>query len=97
MGYFKSIEQFLFSYISLHTIEKDSVNRKIFAGAKPLDTLSDKLLNDSSKVKNINLKSITSFLEILTVRNSIHVIWIYLLMVLMTKRIIILLSHCQLL
>lgn len=61
MGYFKSIEQFLFSYISLHTIEKDSVNRKIFAGAKPLDTLSDKLLNDSSKVKNINLKSITSF------------------------------------
>ena len=58
MGYFKSIEQFLFSYISLHTIEKDSVNRKIFAGAKPLDTLSDKLLNDSSKVKNINLKSI---------------------------------------
>ena len=56
MGYFKSIEQFLFSYISLHTIEKDSVNRKIFAGAKPLDTLSDKLLNDSSKVKNINGK-----------------------------------------
>lgn len=61
MGYFKSIEQFLFSYISLHTLEKDSVKRKIFAGAKPLDTLSDKLLNDSSKVKNINLKSITSF------------------------------------
>lgn len=61
MGYFKAVEQFLFSFISLHTIEKDCVCRKIYAGTRPLEILSDSLLNDNKKVNNINLKSLTRF------------------------------------
>lgn len=61
MGYFKSIEQFLFSYIKLHTLERDGKNRKIYAGHKPLDDLTESLILDKKKINNINLGSLVSF------------------------------------
>ena len=60
MGYFKAIEQFLYYFIALHTLEKDSVERKIYTGRR-LEYLTDNLLSDETKVKNINLKALTRF------------------------------------
>ena len=62
MGYYKSIEQFLFSYISLHTKEKDNVKREIFAGkANGYVELTDSLITDKEKTKEITMSSLTGF------------------------------------
>ena len=60
MGYFKAIEQFLYYFIALHTLEKDSVERKIYTGSG-YECLTDNIISDEKKVKNINLKALTSF------------------------------------
>ena len=60
MGYFKAIEQFLYYFISLHTLEKDSVERRIYTGSGR-ERLTDNLLSDERKVKNINLNALTRF------------------------------------
>lgn len=62
MGYYKSIEQFLFSYISLHTKEKDNKKREVFAGKKiGYAELTDSLIADKEKTKNITMSSLTGF------------------------------------
>lgn len=61
MGYFKSIEQFLFNFIRLHTFEKDGANRKIYVGKYDRLDLTDALMKDDQKTKDINLGSLTGF------------------------------------
>lgn len=68
MGYLKSIEQLLFAYIKLHTNEKDGANRYIFVGKnKPYadsrgkTDLTDELMDDENKTKDINLGALTGF------------------------------------
>lgn len=66
MGYFKAIEQLLFHYLELHTIEKDGVTRTVYVGrGKPYADprgnadLTDALISDEEKTKDINLGSLT--------------------------------------
>ena len=68
MGYFKAIEQLLFSFIKLHTYEKDHVNRKIYTGKndpnadqKGNATLTNTLINDEDRTKKLTLSSLTGF------------------------------------
>lgn len=61
MGYFKTIEQILFDYIKLHTLEKDEVLRKIFAGNHGLIELKDDVLNNDEYTKNITLGNLVKF------------------------------------
>lgn len=61
MGYFKTIEQLLFDYIKLHTIEKDEVPRKIFAGKHGIIELRDDVLNNDEYSKNITLGNLVKF------------------------------------
>lgn len=58
MGYFKSVEQFLFSYISMHTREKDSKTRKILKRGELTD-LTDFVINQYGN--EISLNSLTKF------------------------------------
>ena len=68
MGYFKSIEQLLFYFIKQHTREKDGVSRNVFVGKnKPYSDdrgyadLTDGLMDDEDKTKDINLGALTGF------------------------------------
>lgn len=68
MGYFKSIEQLLFQFLKLHTHEKDGHGRKIFVGKGKMYAdingyalLTDSLVNDEEKVKDITLGALTGF------------------------------------
>lgn len=61
MGYFKTIEQLLFDFIKLHTIEKDEVPRKIFAGKHGRIELKDDVLNNDEYTKNITLGNLVKF------------------------------------
>lgn len=68
MGYFKSIEQLLFSYLCLHTYEKDGILRKVHVGSgKPFADiygnadLTDTLVTDREKAKYLTLGSLTGF------------------------------------
>lgn len=61
MGYFKAIEQLLFAYIKLHTYEKDGVNRRIHVGKAGLLDITDVLMEDEQKTKDMNLGSLTGF------------------------------------
>lgn len=72
MGYFKSIEQFLFSYIKLHVNEKDGAGRQIYTGSRPLDDLTESLLSDEKKVNKINLGSLVSFFGNIDKNGNLH-------------------------
>ena len=68
MGYYKSIEQFIFSYISLHTKEKDGTHREIYVGKKKAYANSDgyadlteSLIKDNEKMKDVTMSSLTGF------------------------------------
>lgn len=61
MGYFKAIEQLLFAFIKLHTNEKDGVTRRIYVGKAGLLDLTDALMEDDQKTKDMNLGSLTGF------------------------------------
>ena len=67
MGYFKAIEQLLFAFLKNHTTEQDGHIREVYVGNKSYANsrgyalLDDNLLNDSEKVKDINLGSLTGF------------------------------------
>lgn len=73
MGYFKTIEQLLFDFIKLHTIEKDEVPRKIFAGKHGMIELKDDVLNNNEYTKNISLGSLVKFFgDYKSYSNSCH-------------------------
>lgn len=62
MGYFKSIEQFLFAYVSLHTREKETIHprsRKIFVLKKNYIPLVDSVISTDKDA--ITLQALTSF------------------------------------
>lgn len=61
MGYFKSIEQLLFDFIKLHTTEKDGAVREIYVGRGKTERITNALLEDDKKSKDINLGSLTGF------------------------------------
>lgn len=61
MGYFKAIEQLLFAYIKLHTNEKDGATRRIHVGKAGLLHITDALMEDEQKTKDMNLGSLTGF------------------------------------
>lgn len=61
MGYFKSIEQLLFCFVSLHTFEKDGYPRKIYVNGIGLDDVTDALIKDEEKTKLITLGGLTGF------------------------------------
>ncbi len=60
MGYFKSIEQFLFEYIRLHTHERDGSFRKIYCKGA-MNDLTHALVNDGEMTKSLTLSSLTGF------------------------------------
>ena len=72
MGYFKSVEQFLFSYIKLHVNEKDGAGRQIYTGSRPLAALTESLLSDEKKVNKINLGSLVSFFGNIDKNGNLH-------------------------
>lgn len=79
MGYFKAIEQFLFSYISLHTHEKDGYSRSVFVGKQRsfADSngnadLTDALINDREKNKYLTLGSLTGFFGHVDLRTRVY-------------------------
>ena len=67
MGYFKAIEQLLFRFVSLHTHEKDGATRTIYVGHQQYAdnrgnvNLTDSFINDSAKIKHLNLGGLTGF------------------------------------
>lgn len=61
MGYFKSIEQFLFRFISLHTFEADGCSRKINVNGTGLVDLTNTIIEDREKTKFITLSGLTGF------------------------------------
>ncbi len=80
MGYFKAIEQILFRYITLHTNEKDSVIREIYAGKndpyadkRGYAPLTDALVNDNNRKKSLTLSSLTGFFGYNNDRAKIHI------------------------
>ncbi len=68
MGYFKAIEQLLFAFLKNHTLEIDGCNREVYVGkGKPYANeygyvqLTDSLIADSEKSKELTLGSLTGF------------------------------------
>ena len=68
MGYFKSIEQLLFSFLKNHTHEKDGASRRVYVGkdkayadASGCAALVDDLVEDEEKSKNLTLGSLSGF------------------------------------
>lgn len=61
MGYFKSIEQLLFRFISLHTLEVDGCSRKIKLIGIGLEEITNSLIADREKTKLITLGGLTGF------------------------------------
>lgn len=68
MGYFKAIEQLLFAFIKNHTKEADGDSREVFVGKnKPYADikgnvlLTDAIVNDPEKTKDLTLGSLTGF------------------------------------
>lgn len=80
MGYYKSIEQFLFRFIALHTKERDAVSREIFVGKgkkfaneEGYVILTNSILKEDEFVKNINLGSLTGFFGYYNKRNNVYI------------------------
>ena len=68
MGYFKAIEQLLFSFLKNHTHEKDGVFREVFVGKDKAyantygyASLVDDLVEDEEKSKDLALGSLSGF------------------------------------
>ena len=68
MGYFKSIEQMLFAFLRNHTQEMDGNIRRIYVGKervyadpKGYAVLTDDIVNDPEKAKDLALGSMTGF------------------------------------
>ena len=61
MGYMKSIEQLFFSYICLHSKEKDGRNRRIYSTKEGLLELTDSLVLNIDRSKYITLSSLSGF------------------------------------
>lgn len=61
LGYFKSIEQFLFQFVTFHTKEQDSVHREIYANSH-YNELTDDFINNSENIKKVTLTSLLDFL-----------------------------------
>ena len=76
MGYFKAIEQLLFSFIKLHTFEKDGINRTVHVGNKTYADsqgnadLTDGFVSDQEKTKDLTLGNLTGFLGYHDVRRG---------------------------
>ena len=77
MGYFKAIEQLLFYFIKLHVKENDPITRNIFVGKgrpyadeKGNAELSESLMEDDEKSKDINLGALTGFFGFFSERSS---------------------------
>lgn len=77
MGYFKAVEQILFKYICLHTAERDGGSRQVYVGkGKPYADnrgnadLTNSLVDDEEKTKDINLGSLTGFFGFNDVKNG---------------------------
>lgn len=77
MGYFKAIEQLLFRFIKLHVKENDTTTRYIFVGKgkayaddKGYAELTQSIMNDENKTKDINLGSLTGFFGYFDERRS---------------------------
>lgn len=61
MGYFKSIEQLLFRFISLHTLEKDGHSRKVYVTGRGPEEITNALIADSETTRYITLGGLTGF------------------------------------
>ena len=68
MGYFKALEQLLFSFLRLHTKEKDGKNRDVYVGKGKTNanswgytTLTDSFINNPDQTKDLTLSSLTGF------------------------------------
>ena len=68
MGYFKAIEQVLFAFLKNHTYEREGAARYIFIGKGKPNTdiygytlLTDSLLKDEDRIKDLTLGSLTGF------------------------------------
>lgn len=59
MGYYKAIEQFLYSYVSQHTFEKDHRHRNIYIMNSGLVELTDSSITDNRDI--ITLGALTGF------------------------------------
>lgn len=62
LGYLKSVEQFLFSFIQLHTSNKDNCKRKIDFGNKKVD-LTDELASSIDFYDHITLHPLLKFIN----------------------------------
>ena len=68
MGYFKAIEQLLFSFLKNHTHEKDGASREVYVGkdktyanTNGYAPLEDSLVEDEEKSKDLALGSLSGF------------------------------------
>lgn len=68
MGYFKGIEQLLFQFLKLHTLEKDDIQRDVYVGKQQAYAdekgnilLVDELVNNPETAEKLTLGSLTGF------------------------------------